>query len=203
MLNKDDVKLITKAINDGGNIWQNDILKPVKDKIKNYHRDLQNECCCYCRRDTTGEFKMVLDIEHVLPKSHPNFKKHMFTECNLSVSCKRCNMNIKRTRVDFITDIDSATESPCDSNIFRFIHPNSDSYYDHIEYRVEIVNDCRVIKYIPINSSAKGKYTYDFFKLYELERESMDTSQGIKTVNISDSMQPEIAVSITELFEEI
>lgn len=202
MLDKTDIGLITGAIKNGGDIWNNVALKPVKDKIKEYHRKIQNEACCYCRRDTTGEFKMVLDIEHILPKSHAKFKKHMFTICNLSVSCKRCNMKVKGIKTDFIVDIDLASENPCDKELFHFIHPNSDNYYDHIEYIVEIVNDCRIIKYIPLDSSPKGEYTYTFFRLEELERDAMDETQGVDTVIISDSINQEISAEIAELFKE-
>jgi len=202
MLSQEDKDIIIEAINAGGDIWNNKILKPVKAKIKNHHRGIQKESCCYCKKDTQGEFKMVLDIEHILPKSHPKFIEHMFTICNLSVSCKRCNMNIKRTRTDFVFDIDLAAENPCDSNLFKLIHPNSDNYYDHIQYIVEIANDCRLIKYIPVNSSTKGVYTYEFFHLSELEREALDESQGAETVNISDSIQPEIANEIRNLLRE-
>ncbi|SDP85321.1 HNH endonuclease family protein [Desulforhopalus singaporensis] len=202
MLNKDDLLLITQAIENGGDIWNNEILRPVKAKIKEYHRSVQDESCCYCRRDTTGEFNMVLDIEHVLPKGHSYFKKYMFTICNLSVSCKRCNLKIKGQKTDFIVDIESAKNNPCDNHLFHFIHPNSDNYYDHIKYIVEIENECRVIKYMVINSSAKGKYTYDFFRLKELEREAMDKSQGVKNVKISDSIDFDIESDIYKLFME-
>ncbi len=90
---------IETAINAGGNIWENELLSDLKSKVKEYYREKLNEQCCYCRKNTHGEFKMVLDIEHILPKS--KFRHFMFHTYNLSVSCKRCNMNIKREDFSF------------------------------------------------------------------------------------------------------
>lgn len=197
----EDKNLIASAIKAGGKIWENDIIKPVKDKIKEYHREIQDEACCYCKRDTKGEFKFVLDIEHILPKHRPEFKQYMFTICNLSVSCKRCNMQIKGQKVDFITEIDKAKSNPCDSDLYKFIHPNLDNYYDHLHYIVEIVDNLRIIKYSVNDDSEKGKFTYDYFKLSQLERESYNKVQGVKDEEISEQIDDEIAKEIRELLK--
>jgi len=80
-------------------IWSSEELKPVKEKLKN-HLLSKCEYCCYCRRPFKGEFKMVIDIEHILPSSI--FRELAFELKNLSLSCKRCNMQIKKDRMDFL-----------------------------------------------------------------------------------------------------
>ena len=100
VLDNADIAIIEQAIAARGKIWENDILDPVKRKIKDHYRGILNENCCYCRRDTTDEFNMVLDIEHVLPKAV--YATFMFTPFNLSVSCKRCNMEIKGNQISFL-----------------------------------------------------------------------------------------------------
>src|SRR5690606_3710860 len=102
---EDEEKLIKQAYSEGGDVWNNHVLKDVKRKIKEYYRDINSEQCCYCRRDLQDEFNMVIDIEHVLPKGNPLFESLMFEIENLNISCKRCNMNIKRENVDFIVDV--------------------------------------------------------------------------------------------------
>ncbi len=201
ILNSNDITLIKQAISQGGKIWENPILKPVKSKIKSYYRNKLNEQCCYCRTDTTGQFKMVLDIEHILPKKH--FKNLMFEVCNLSVACKRCNMLIKKHDISFVTSVKSVTKTPCNSELFKFIHPNSDNYYNHLNYNVEIVNNERIIKYNVVNNSKKGKFTYDYFKLKEIEVNSIHKTQGIEEDEIlSELIDDETASEIKDLLTE-
>jgi hypothetical protein len=101
----EEIALLSKAKSAGGDVWNNLILASIKRKIKDYYRIKNNEQCCYCRRDFENEFNMVIDIEHILPKSIADFSNYMFDIENLNISCKRCNMNIKKDRIDFIVDI--------------------------------------------------------------------------------------------------
>jgi hypothetical protein len=87
MITKEDLILIQEVIEEGGDIWANPKLDLLKRKIKDYYREKLNDRCCYCRKNTVGEFNMVLDIEHVLPKG--KFEKFMFNPQNMSMSCKR------------------------------------------------------------------------------------------------------------------
>jgi hypothetical protein len=121
---------------------------------------------------------MVLDIEHVLPKS--SFRELMFESTNLSISCKRCNMNIKGEKTDFVVDLSVVRGNYKDTNQYKFIHPNLDDYFAHLSYRCDICNDKKLIKYSIINSSPKGEFTYKYFKLIELEIDSINIAQGIK-----------------------
>lgn len=165
------------ASNAGHASWSSNNIKSVKTKIKSFSLEKSNYCCCYCGRNQHGEFSMVIDIEHILPKSI--FLKHMFTIRNLSTSCKRCNMNIKNTKVDFL----SHTREDLPNRIFRsryykFIHPNLDKYSKHLELFSMQRGQDRMIKYSILNDSQKGSYTYEYFKLKDLEIDTFDKAQG-------------------------
>ena len=195
MLTKKEFEIIKEVVNEGGDIWDNPKLEPVKAKIKKYFRGALGDQCCYCRKNTTGEFNMVLDIEHILPKS--KFRNHIFQPLNLSMSCKRCNMNVKREDTSFIVDMKSILTHPFISNNYKFIHPNLDSYFDNLKYLVEIINENKLIKYDPITE--KGKFTYCYFRLNELEIESFNTTQGIISEVLNIDIDPEISDELASL----
>ncbi len=195
-----DLANIETAIAGGGKIWDNELLKDFKIKIKIYNRHKQNEQCCYCRKNFGGEFNMVIDIEHVLPKKH--FKHLMFATYNLSISCKRCNMNIKNEDISFVTDIIAVNANPTDTNLYRIIHPNFDNYFTHLEYYSKITNDRKIIKYKVLADSSKGQFTYDYFKLTELEIDSLNKAQGLnETEELSEKIDPDIAKRIEDLLK--
>lgn len=161
---------------------------------------MQGEQCCYCRKNFVGEFNMVLDIEHVLPQGNPLFKKFMFNLLNLSVACKRCNMNIKKDDISFISDFASLAIDPFLSKNYKLIHPNIDEYYFHMNYEVSIRNLETMIKYSINNDSEKGRFTYGYFKLNELEVDSFNKSQGAPgRTEISESIDQDIAMEIEQL----
>jgi hypothetical protein len=182
ILNKVDVDNVRKAIDEGGEIWDNKLLAGFKKKFKAHYRFVTKEQCCYCRKNTVGEFNMVLDIEHVLPKK--KFPEFMFAETNLSVSCKRCNMLIKGDDTSFIVDEAVIRVKFEESVQYKFIHPNVDVYFDHISYLCRTVNDKKIIKYSIVDSSQKGSYTYEYFKLFDLEVDSINLAQGIHPLKV-------------------
>lgn len=172
-----DLDAIAAAKAEGGKVWDSKHLKGLRSRIKNHHLVIQGEQCCYCRRNLTGEFTFVVDVEHILPKGI--FPELMFDIANLSVACKRCNMNIKGQRVDFVVDLTSVKTDYRHSHLYHFIHPNFDDYFTHLS-RIEFhVNGCKIVKYVVSEGSAKGKYTYHYFRLSELEIDSFDKAQGL------------------------
>jgi hypothetical protein len=196
--NQDDLMAIECAKNEGGRVWYSAHLSELKAKIKAYYRVSQGEQCCYCRKNTNGEFNMVLDIEHILPQSI--FSQFMFEINNLSVSCKRCNMMIKKNDISFIAEGANIVEIPFLSSNYKFIHPNLDQYFDHISYEVSIRNNETMIKYSVVMESEKGSYTYDYFKFHELEVDSFNRAQGIESnVAISDQIDSNLALEIDQL----
>lgn len=186
-ITNEDIKNIETAIKAGGKIWDNDLLKDFKRKIKDYNRFVQAQQCCYCRRSIADEFNMVIDIEHVLPKKH--FKHLMFETFNLSVSCKRCNMEIKGEDISFITDLTTVNATPQDTKLYKLIHPNLDDYFEHISYIVRTANAKSIVKYKIIDDSLKGDFTYRYFDLSEIESETYNQAQGIK---VSDKLSEKI-----------
>jgi uncharacterized protein (TIGR02646 family) len=197
---KEDINNIEEAIKQGGDIWNSDLLKNVKAKIKDFCRARQGQKCCYCRRQMTGEFKMVIDIEHILPKS--KYDKYMFKLVNLAASCKRCNMPMKREDDSFFIGQRDNDSTHFVSRNYQIIHPNLDTYSQHLEYLVNIVNEKVMIKYNVINDSEKGKYTYDYFKLMDLEVNSFSDVHGasVETPN-RELIDDETAKKIEQLFE--
>ncbi|MFM5448554.1 HNH endonuclease [Aeromonas veronii] len=173
----DDKAKMKAASTLGHNGWKLNKLKKVKSKIKKHKRSELNEVCAYCQRDTTGEYNLVLDIEHIIPKSIK--VQHMFTMKNLTISCKRCNMEIKGSRTDFlISNIINCTGTLFKSRYYKFVHPNLDKIENHIERNVVQKGRARIVKYLFPMKTDKGYFTYDYFKLKELEIDSANQAQG-------------------------
>jgi uncharacterized protein (TIGR02646 family) len=124
--------------------WKSEYVTDLKRRIKEYYRN-QNNSCCYCKRNFVGEYNLVIDIEHILPKSL--YGQFMFEIKNLSIACKRCNMDIKKARTEFIDSSLFNINSPFISNYYLIIHPNIDNYYSHMSRTAFEINDFKFIKY--------------------------------------------------------
>lgn len=162
--------------------WESKHIKDLKSRIKKFHLSLTNETCCYCGKEFHGEFTMVIDVEHIVPKK--KYDALMFNIANLSVSCKRCNLNIKGEDTDFLIEpFDCADVGQHDK--YKFVHPNLDDRKQHLSRYVVQANECRIVKYV--TRSTKGEYTYTYFKLDELEIDSFDLAQGANQVNDSEA----------------
>lgn len=196
---KEEMAIIEQAKNNGGDIWDNLILNPVKRRVKLYYRAKNFEQCCYCRRDLQDEFNMVIDIEHILPKGNTLFSEYMFDIENLNISCKRCNMNIKNDRIDFIVDLSKIKPNYKVSRKYHFIHPNLDNYFDHIDYESTIRNNKKLIKYNC--KSEKGKYTYSYFHLDRIEINTLSKVQGVEIT--TNELNPDIPEDIKANLEEL
>lgn len=198
---KQDLTNIKKAQEAGGKIWENDCLEELRKKIKEHYLKLGDEQCCYCKRSLKGEFGMVIDVEHILPKGKAEFKSLMFTLSNLNVACKRCNMNVKRTRVDFLTDTLSNVASDHENaGKYEIIHPNLDKYFEHLFRHELAINDVRLVKYSVVADSSKGKFSYDFFRLTEFEIDALNKAQG---VGESPEWSSKIGSEMIDHFREI
>lgn len=177
--------------------WDCEEVEEIKKRIKAFHLKFGEELCCYCYRDVQGEFSMVLDIEHILPKRH--YKPLTFDIRNLSVACKRCNMKMKRDDRDFlrlpfnVADIENGQK-------YKFIHPNIDSRDAHLERIVLQRNAKRIVKYAVIGGSEKGRFSYEYFRLKEFEVDSFDTAQG---ANLTPVAELQAIASIRALVSEI
>ncbi len=201
---EDDLQTIIEVINEGGKIWENKKLLLLKRKIKNYYRfQILQDQCCYCRRPTTGEFNMVLDIEHVLPKG--KYRNFMFRSFNLSVSCKRCNMEIKGEDDEFVIKPIENDIMANDSDNYLILHPNFDIYFNHLSREVIAHDNFNYTKYVVINDSEKGQYTYEYFELSKFEIDNFDQAQGIKDTRqeYSEQMDSETIKQIEDLLSDV
>lgn len=153
-------------------------LMAAKVKIRDLHRARHGDRCCYCRFPLHGGGHFIVDPEHVLPKSLDSYRPLAYTVWNLGIACKRCNMQYKRAKIDFVIDAVTAAAFQ-DSANYRLIHPNFDLYKEHISINMEMNDDATLIKYTKRPGSEKGLYTYDYFNLQEREVSTFDTAQGL------------------------
>ena len=90
-------------------------------------------------------------------------------------------MDIKGEDRSFIIDEKMAHESPDNKENYRFIHPNFDDYFEHIQFDVVIRNAKSLIKYTVLNGSDKGTFTRKYFELEKIEMDTFNEAQGVKT----------------------
>ncbi|PJK32911.1 hypothetical protein CWC48_25785 [Pseudomonas sp. S10E 269] len=67
------------------------------------------------------------------------------------------------------------------SGNYLFVHPNFDEWEQHLIREAHQISRFVFVKYAIIDQSEKGQYTYDYFKLKDLEIESLNAAQGLKT----------------------
>lgn len=158
-----------------------DTLKSLRDRIKDFHLKRQKNTCCYCRTNLHGGGMFMVDREHIVPKSYCKSLTYVIT--NLSVACKRCNMEIKKNKTHLFVDIDSIEQSHLDLNSYRIIHPNFEVYEEFILRTHTQVGTGQLIKFIKAKESEKTDYMFDFFKLRDLEINSFDVGQGLPPVS--------------------
>lgn len=192
---------INTAIAAGGRIWYNPCLDRLKRKIKDYYTNNDTSQCCYCARLFTGEFNMVIDIEHVLPQDV--FPTERFTVSNLNIACKRCNMEIKKADTSFIASIPAMGFNYYQSQHYQIVHPNIDTYTTHIILKTIRRGDLIYIKYV-LKDQNKAKFTYDYFKLKDLEVDTINKAQGAKSIKslnakISDGIRKSLLGLLTRI----
>ncbi len=199
-----ELALIEKAKKAGGDVWNHEDLTDIKRKIKVYYRNLDNsESCCYCKRDFRDEFNMVIDIEHILPKS--KYAEFMFDIHNLNISCKRCNMNIKRERHDFVVNTATVRAGYRQSGQYHFIHPNLDRYADNIDYLRIDLNGKKLTRYNALTD--KGRYSYRYFRLDRIEVNTFSSAQGIVVKDdggiVSSAVPNDIAEELIQFLSKL
>lgn len=197
-----ELSLIRHAIGQGHKFWDDPSLADLKRKIKNYLREKQVECCCYCSRNIDDEFNMVLDIEHIIPKS--KIVTEMFEMENLAVSCKRCNMRIKGEDISFIDgDFENFKQARnyYQSESYKFLHPNIDSWDDHLIYNVGQRNRRKIVYYQVVDGSVKGAFTKNYFELDKIQVNTFDEAQY--AVPRKEPLDPSIAEKYSLLLSEM
>lgn len=193
---------IALAFGEEGDVWNNIKVDQIKVRLKEHYRLSSDEQCCYCKKDFGDEFNMVIDIEHILPKSR--FPDYMFDVFNLNIACKRCNMRIKKDKIDFIVNMDEIVAQRLERSQYKFIHPNFDNYFNHLEVIQILRNNKKFIKYLVVDNSQKGKYTYKYFQLDRREIDTINEAQGV-TIKESEvaELPEEITINLKELLKDI
>lgn len=136
----------------------------------------------------------MIDREHILPKSKPEYKDYTFALWNLAVACKRCNMQFKGRKTVFIRD-PVGPSFPSEAADYLFIHPNFDEWEHHLS-RVVIQQDRAVLVHYTVRQgSVKGEYTLGFFALRDLETNSYDQGQKGEADDDTPSSRGALAVA--------
>jgi len=183
-------------------LWEDPELAYLREKIKLHFINRPLVVCSYCNRNLHGEFRMVIDIEHILPKN--KFKNLTYTPENLNISCKRCNMQYKKEKMDFIIDSAIMGTDYFNSAHYKFIHPNLDQYNNHLKLNIFQFNQFKYIKYIPEKNSQKGNFTYSYFELKNLEISCIDTAQGLQgSINLAEKIKGKIRFGLVKLLTKI
>jgi len=177
VLNENDISNIEDAKLQPGRLWDNSNLQYLRDKIRNHFIDVEVPKCCYCWKSFRGQHRLEIDTEHILPQSI--YTDLVYKPENLNIACKRCNMGVKRENVEFITDQSTMGTDYFISQHYKLIHPNLDIYVHHIVRKEITEGNFVFLKFIVKNNSDKGKYTYNFFRLEELEIDNINIAQGI------------------------
>lgn len=184
--NESERREIASAWVDGVLDWASPNLQAIRSKIRRFHRALRGDRCCYCQKSFADDHPLAVDIEHVLPKS----KFHMLaiTAVNLTVACKRCNMTIKKSRIDFLHGRTIAEVSGIydQSETYEFVHPNLDEYDQHLQLLTTSIGKHMLWRYMVKANSIKGIRTVDYFDLRSLEVDDLDRIQGIEGMSGSE-----------------
>ncbi|WP_267226225.1 HNH endonuclease [Dyella silvae] len=166
-------------------------LKLIKKRIQRFHLDRQGSTCCYCRTNLQGGGPFMIDREHILPKS--KFRKLTYTISNLSVSCKRCNLQFKKNRIDFVVDPKTVEAKHDKSDQYLFAHPNFDHLDDLIE-RLSVQANRKVVVTYKVSNHPKATFTYEYFNLKELEVDSFQETQGGRSL---DEVEQEVRMMLS------
>ena len=178
-----------------------DTIKDIKNRIRDFHMQRQSNQCCYCRTILHGTGSFMIDREHILPKSR--YSKLTYNISNLSVACKRCNMEIKKDELGFIRSIQDIEANFDDESQYLFIHPNHEKYSNFIIRRQEQVGDHCAIKYIYDEGCEKSKFTYNYFKLEGLEIDSINETQGLTRTDSQENLKLRLEQEIERLRNQL
>jgi len=165
----------------------------LKNRIRDFHLLRQSSKCCYCRMNLYGGGDFIIDREHIVPKEQ--FKILTYVISNLSVACKRCNMQLKKKDISFLINPDSILAKHAEADQYRFIHPNYEKYSSFIKKISYELDDSTYVKYTKLDH-AKASFTYDYFELRELEVNSFDHAQGIAVKDEAGTIRERLAQEI-------
>jgi hypothetical protein len=192
----EEKQLIARLSVVGG--WDNIEANELKRKIKDHFLSVAVPRCCYCQLSMGPWYRMTIDVEHVLPKK--KFPQYTFDLRNLNISCKRCNMGIKREDVGFYLR-PVADTNPFRSELYAFAHPNLDITSHHLQI-VSVQIDAKLLIYY-LKKTEKGKFTYEYFELIKIETDSFNEAQGVTDETPNDKIPQAIAQTLRNVLKTI
>lgn len=100
-------------------------------------------------------------------------------------------MEYKGEKVSFVIDPDTIEADHTNTDRYRIIHPNFDKYEDHILKTSRQVGMKFAVGYTVRPNDPKAAFTFSFFGLEKLEKESFDEAQGLLWASDPDSQPAE------------
>jgi uncharacterized protein (TIGR02646 family) len=158
-------------------VWENASLKDVRNSLKRHIRlnRVDGNKCAYCLKSFHNEHNMNIDVEHILPKG--DYSEYTFTLKNLTIACKRCNLQIKGSDTSFLNE-NFDRKKPFKSKYYKITHPVIDK--NNLSLVEMHFQTAHIVKYQYNN--IKSENTYNYFKLREVEIDTLNTAQGINPV---------------------
>lgn len=197
MFTSDEDELIIRFSVRGG--WDATEIVGIKKKIRDHFINNPSACCCYCRRAMHQWDRLDIDTEHVLPKG--SFPQWTFKLVNLNISCKRCNMRLKNEDYSFFKG-QIGERDPFKSELYSFLHPNLDDPHTSLVPVVVQIGAGLLIKYYVAEGCDKAKVTYEYFRLNEVEVDSLDSAQGLDLQRLSESLPASLVAVVEALLGE-
>lgn len=166
LTNQDNI-LIAGATN-----WEDDTLKPFKERLIGHLASQQNLRCTYCRQPIKS-MSYSTHLEHIVNKKpHP---WATFLPNNLALACNDCNIRKQQQRKRVLTTSGvtavNASNYPSNSNDYGLVHPYIDTFSQYIEIHKAWLFRAKVDSYgIP---NPKGANHINMFDLDRLSRVEM------------------------------
>lgn len=167
------------------NLWDSKEYFYLKKSIKELLIS-KKRICSYCRIPfpTGGKSMIMIHLEHILPKKEYQF--YTFFIKNLCLSCQRCNMSCKGRRKDHIVNfstggIHNIETDFLDSN-YKILHPNIDKIDDYYILKLHFLENGEYFYHYQkkMNNNPRLDFTFDFFKLDEIESDYIDNIQNLE-----------------------
>lgn len=192
-----ELETISSKFNDH-NDWSKKCFSEFKENLKEHMRTIQNNKCCYCKKELFHDIGEV-DIEHILSKS--KFPTFTFYPLNLALSCRSCNTKKGSKNVLVKNQI---SEYPVHGNAYSIVHPNIDNFNEHLA-----INEGYVFEAL----TSKGSHTITVCELFRLKevmkrnnahkmRELEQTQQKLDEAITENSLLKELMARVSVLEEE-
>lgn len=167
-------------------LWDEQGYSYLKKWIKDYLLS-KKRICSYCRIPfpSGGKSMIMIHLEHILPKNEYPF--YTFYLKNLGLSCQRCNMSCKGRRKDHIVNFTRAGIHNLDTDFlvsnYNILHPNIDIIEDYYSLKLYLLEGDTFFYHYErkVKNNIRLDFTFDFFKLDEIESDYIDYIQELGT----------------------